>query len=176
MEVLFTSIAVSGVNLVVLVIDENDLWATLGLSASKSGTSALSITLLDVTRSIRLHPTSLAQYLRLVRLSALHRLLRRKGVADESSALTGRPGALPPQPVRGADVSSRVVVEILLVIRLSVPPLASLRDLRDDLAALDDERVLLLDFLENLERGRLLLWRVVEYGTPVLCAAVGALA
>jgi len=63
----------------------------------------------------------------------------------------GRPRALPPQPMRSADVSSRIVVEILLVVRLSVPPLASLRDLRDNLAALDDERVLLLDFLENLE-------------------------
>ena len=59
---------------------------------------------------------------------------------------------------------------------LPIPPPTSLRDLCDDLAALDDERVLLLHLLENLEGCLLLLWRVVEYSTAILRAAVGALA
>ena len=69
-------------------------------------------------------------------------------------------------------VSARVVVQVLLVVRLGVPPLSGLQHLGDDLALVP----LLVRLLGDVLRDLLLLWAVVEDAAAVLRAGVWALA
>lgn len=77
-----------------------------------------------------------------------------------------------PQEVARTLVSARVCVEVLLVVRLSIPPFARGQHFGGD-AALPP---LLVDLLRHLLRNLLLLRVVVEDGAAVLRAHVGALA
>lgn len=69
-------------------------------------------------------------------------------------------------------VSARVVVQVLLVVALSIPPLARLQHLCGDLALVP----LLVGLLGDLLRDLLLLLVVVEDAAAVLRADVRALA
>lgn len=77
------------------------------------------------------------------------------------------------QKVTGALVSTRVIIQILLMIRLGIPPLTRRQDLSDNLATLPP---LLLDLLRHLARNLFLLGVVEEDAAAVLAARVGPLA
>ena len=69
-------------------------------------------------------------------------------------------------------IPARVVVQVLLVVRLSIPPLPGLQNLSRNLALVPLRVCLLRDLLCD----RFLLGRVVEDAAAVLRADVGALA
>lgn len=81
--------------------------------------------------------------------------------------------SLPSQKVRGALVSARVLVQVLLVILLGVVPDTDLGNLGDNVLALV---VLLLNLSSDTLGDLLLLGRVVEDGRAVLSANIGSLA
>jgi hypothetical protein len=77
-----------------------------------------------------------------------------------------------PQEMTRAFISTRVVIQVLLVIILCIPPLTRRQDLSNNLPL----PPLLIRLLRHLPRNRLLLRAMIEYPTSVLGTSIWTLA